>query len=138
MQKLEHNEKNFNRCIRQLNTLKEVGLRITSNSQNADYSEFLSVKEMTTNHLLSYFINGNEIRERIKEIESAKLDTDKGWLKMIAFVALYYLFPPTALYFAIRGYKKEGDVVQRVQTIIGQVDSLLFVFVLKDKRVEYS
>lgn len=136
MQKLEHNKKNFDLCIRQLNTLKEVGLRITSDSQNANYSEFLSTKEMTTNHLLGYFINGNEIRDRIKEIESAKIDTDNGWLKAIGFITLYYLFPPTALYYAIRGYKKEDDAIQQVRTIIGQVDSLLFV--LMDNRLEYS
>ena len=136
MQKLEHNEKNFNLCICQLKTLKDVGLRITSNSHSADYSEFLSVKETTTNHLLGYFINGNEIRDRIKEIESSNFEVDKGWIKALGFIALYYIFPPTALYFAIRGYKKEDDSIQEVKTIIGQVDSLMFV--LMDKKLEYS
>lgn len=127
MEKLEHNQKNLNLCIRQLNALKEAGTRITSDTSNADYTEFLTVKETTTNHLLSYFINGNEIRERVKEIEETNFDVDKRWFKIVGIVALYYLFPPTALYYAYKGRKKENDAIQQVHTIMGQVDSLLFV-----------
>lgn len=136
MQKLEYNENNFDLCIRQLNTLKDIGLRITFNPNNADYSDFLSTKEMTTNHLLEYFINGNEIRDRIKEIESTKIENDNSCLKMVGVIALHYLFPPTAMYFAIRGHKKEDDAIQQVKTIIRQIDSLLFV--LMDKRLKYT
>ena len=133
MHKLEQNQKNLDLCIRQLNALKDIGARITSESHNADFAEFLSVKERTTNHLLSYFINGNEIRERVKELEKTKLDIEvqKSWYHQLGIFTLYYCFPPTALYFALKGYREDTDAIQQVYSIMGQVESLLFV--IKDK-----
>ena len=138
MQKLEHNQKNLNLCIRQLNALKDAGSRIISDTHNADYADFLLVKEATTNHLLSYFINGNEIRERVKEMEETKLEIENetGWFKMLGVITLYYIFPPTALYYAIMGHKDKEEDVQQVYTILGQADSLIFV--IKDKMASYN
>ncbi|NQX97851.1 MAG: hypothetical protein HRT73_08230 [Flavobacteriales bacterium] len=133
MKKLEKNQDIFNLCLRQLNAFKAAGVKTTSNSQDINCSTFLLIKEDTTNYLLSYFINGDEIRDRIKEIESTKLscEEEEPWINTATFITLHYLFPPSAIYIAIKGYNKQKNDVQTVQTIIGQIDSLLFI--LKDK-----